>query len=142
MAASPSKDKNIFVVENYPKKIGKLPSNMSEVQSRAKDIMFTDKDQSLKKMSKLITRHINLIETLYDIFKEYDHSKIDKDIIDYIEKEHKLLVEKFGAKILKIKRISRENSETPHSLQNADFSINTIKELIIQGENKALDVLK
>jgi NTE family protein len=49
MAASPSKDKNIFVVENYPKKIGKLPSNMSEAQSRAKDIMFTDKDQSLKK---------------------------------------------------------------------------------------------
>ena len=93
-------------------------------------------------MSKLITRHINLIETLYDIFKEYDHSKINKDIIDFIEKEHKLLVEKFGAKILKIKRISRENSETPHSLQNADFSINTIKELIIQGENKALDVLK
>jgi hypothetical protein len=31
MAASPSKDKKIFVVENYPKKIGKLPSNMSEV---------------------------------------------------------------------------------------------------------------
>jgi NTE family protein len=142
MTASPSKDKNIFIVENYPKKIGSLPSNMSEVQSRAKDIMFTDKDNSLKKMSKLITRHINLIETLYDIFKEYDHSKIDKDIIDYIEKEHKLLVEKFGAKILKIKRISRENNETPHSLQNADFSINTIKELIIQGENKTLDILK
>ncbi|HSF00354.1 MAG TPA: patatin-like phospholipase family protein, partial [Nitrososphaeraceae archaeon] len=100
MVASPSKDKNIFVVENYPKKIYSLPSNMSEVQSRAKDIMFTDKDQSLKKMSRLITRHINLIETLYDIFKEYDHSKIDKDIIDYVEKEHKLLVEKFGAKIL------------------------------------------
>ncbi|HET8858280.1 MAG TPA: hypothetical protein VFM28_12215, partial [Nitrososphaeraceae archaeon] len=79
---------------------------------------------------------------LYDIFKEYDHSKIDKDIIDYIEKEHKLLVEKFGAKILKIKRISRENSETPHSLQNADFSVDTIKNLIVQGENKALDSLK
>ena len=142
MVASPSKDKNIFVVENYPKKIYSLPSNMSEVQSRAKDIMFTDKDQSLKKMSRLITRHINLIETLYDIFKEYDHSKIDKDIIDYVEKEHKLLVEKFGAKILEIKRISRENSETHHSLQNADFSINTIKELIIQGENKTLDILK
>lgn len=142
MAASPSKDKNIFVVENYPKKIDSLPSNMSEVQSRAKDIMFTDKDNSLKKMSKLITRHINLIEILYDIFKEYDHSKIDKDIIDYIEKEHKLLVEKFGAKILKIKRISRENSETPHSLQNADFSVDTIKNLIVQGENKALDSLK
>ena len=44
---------------------------MSEVQSRAKDIMFTDKDHSLRKISRLITRHINLIETLYDVFKEY-----------------------------------------------------------------------
>jgi len=141
MLASPSKDKNIFVIENYPRKIDRLPTNMSEVQSRAKDIMFTDKDQSLRKMSKLITRHINLIETLYDIFNEYDHSKIDTKIIKYIEKEHKLLVEKYGAKILNIKRISRENSETPYSLQNADFSVNTIKELIIQGENKALESL-
>ena len=141
MMASPSNDKNIFVIENYPKKINKLPSNMSEVQSRAKDIMFTDKDESLCKMSKLITRHITLIERLYDIFKEQDHSKIDKDIIKYIEKEHKLLVEKYGAKILKINRISRENNETPYSLQNADFSVKTIKELIFEGENKALHSL-
>ena len=141
MLASPSNDKNIFVIENYPKKIDKLPSNMSEVQSRAKDIMFTDKDQSLGKMSKLITRHIKLIETLYDIFEDYDHSKIDKDIIKYIQKEHKLLVEKYGAKILQINKISRENNETPYSLQNADFSVNAIKELIIQGENKALESL-
>jgi NTE family protein len=141
MISSPSNDKNIFVIENYPKKIDRLPSNMSEVQSRAKDIMFTDKDQSLGKISRLITRHIKLIETLYDMFEEYDHSKIDKDIIKYIEKEHKLLVEKYGAKILKITRISRENNKTPYSLQNADFSVNTIKELIMQGENKALDSL-
>ncbi len=63
---------------------------MTEVQSRAKDIMFTDKDQSLRRMSRLLTKHINLIETLYNIFKEYDHSKLDKDIINYIEKEHKI----------------------------------------------------
>jgi len=142
MVASPSSDKNIFIIENYPRKIDKLPTNMSEVQSRAKDIMFTDKDQSLRKISKLITRHINLIETLYDIFKEYDNSKIDKDIIEYIEREHKILVEKFGAKILDIKRISRENSKSPHSTQNAEFSVNTIKKLIAQGESKALDSLK
>ena len=104
--------------------------------------MFTDKDQSLRKISKLITKHINLIETLYDIFKENDHSKIDKDTIEYIKKVHKLLVEKFGAKILKIYRISRENSKTPHSAQNAEFSITTIKNLIVQGENKALECLK
>jgi NTE family protein len=142
MIASPSSDKNIFIIENYPSKIDRLPTNMSEVQSRAKDIMFTDKDQSLRKISKLITRHINLIETLYDIFQEYDHSKMDKDIIEYIEREHKILVEKFGAKILDIKRISRENSNSPHSTQNAEFSVNTIKKLIAQGESKALTSLK
>ena len=142
MTASPSNDKNIFIVENYPKKIDNLPSNMTEVQSRAKDIMFTDKDQSLRKMSRLLTKHINLIETLYNIFKEYDHSKLDKDIINYIEKEHKILVEKFGAKILKMKRISRENNDAPYPSQNADFSVNTIKELITQGENKALTIFK
>jgi uncharacterized protein (DUF2164 family) len=52
-----------------------------------------------------------LIETFYDIFEEHDQSKIDKDIIKYVEQEHKLLVEKYGAKILNIKRISREISE-------------------------------
>ncbi|HJT84612.1 MAG TPA: patatin-like phospholipase family protein [Nitrososphaeraceae archaeon] len=142
MAASPSNDKNIFIVENYPKKINKLPTNMAEVQSRAKDIMFTDKDESLRKISKLITRHINLIETLYDILKENDIPDIDKATLEYIEKEHTLLVEKFGAKILRIYRISRENSETPHSTQNAEFSLTTIKNLIVQGENKALECLK
>jgi NTE family protein len=142
LVASPSNDKNIYIVENYPKKIDKLPSNMTEVQSRAKDIMFTDKDKSLRKMSRLVTRHIRLIETLYDIIKDKDNSNVNKDILSYIEKEHKILVEKFGSKILKIKTISRENIGKPYPTQNADFSINTIKELITQGENKALDSLK
>ena len=100
----------------YPKKIDNLPSSMTEVQSRAKDIMFTDKDRSLGRMSRLLTRHINLIETLYDIFKEYNHSKLDKDIIKYVEKEHKILVEKFAAKILQSKELVGENNDTPISI--------------------------
>ena len=142
MVASPSKNKNIFVVENYPKKIEKLPANMSEVMSRAKDIMFSDKTQSLEKMSRLITRHVNLIEALYDVFEESEKSKIDKDKIEFIIKEHSLLVQKHGAKILKLNRITRINPETPYPLQNADFSLDTIKELIRQGERKALEYLK
>lgn len=142
LAGSPSKNKNIFVVENYPRKIEKLPANMSEVMSRSKDIMFSDKTRSLEKMSRLITRHVNLIETLYDIFQESDQLKIDKDKIDYIIKEHSVLVEKHGAKILKLNRITRAIPETPYPLQNADFSVNTIKKLIREGETKALDYLK
>ncbi|HVE37838.1 MAG TPA: patatin-like phospholipase family protein [Nitrososphaeraceae archaeon] len=142
MVASPSKNKNIFVVENYPKKIKKLPANMSEVLSRAKDIMFSDKTHSLEQMSRLITRHVNLIEALYDVFEESEKSKIDKDKIEFIIKEHSSLVQKYGAKILKLNRITRINPETPYPLQNADFSVNTIKELIRQGERKALEYLK
>ncbi|MFZ0315540.1 MAG: patatin-like phospholipase family protein [Nitrososphaeraceae archaeon] len=141
MVASPSKNKNIFVVESYPKKIEKLPANMSEVMSRSKDLMFSDKTQSLQKMSRLITRHVNLIETLYDIFQDSDQSKIDKDKIDYINKEHSLLVDRYGAKILKLNRITKVVPETQYPLQNADFSVETIKELIRQGEKKAVEYL-
>jgi len=141
MVASPSKNKNIFVVESYPKKIEKLPANMTEVMSRSKDLMFSDKTQSLQKMSRLITRHVNLIETLYDIFQDSDQSKIDKDKIDYINKEHSLLVDRYGAKILKLNRITKVVPETQYPLQNADFSVDTIKELIRQGEKKAVEYL-
>ena len=141
MVASPSKNKNIFVVENYPRKIEKLPANMSEVRSRAKDIMFSDKTESLEKMSRLITRHVNLIEALYDIVQDTDQTKIEKEKIEYINKEHYALVEKHGAKILKIKRITRIIPESPYPLQNADFSVETIKELISQGEKKAIEYL-
>ena len=47
-----------------------------------------------------------------------------------------------GTKILKIETINRENIVKPYPTQNADFSLTTIKELITQGENKALDSLK
>jgi NTE family protein len=141
MVASPSKNKNIYVVENYPRKIEKLPANMSEVMSRAKDIMFSDKTESLEKMSRLITRHVNLIETLYDIIQASDQTRIEKEKIDYINKEHYTLVEKHGAKILKLKRITRIIPESPYPLQNADFSVETIKELIRQGQKKAVEYL-
>jgi NTE family protein len=141
MVASPSKNKNIFVVENYPRKIEKLPANMSEVMSRAKDIMFSDKTESLEKMSRLITRQVNLIEALYDIVQATDQIKIEKEKMDYINKEHYALVEKYGAKILKLKRITRIIPESPYPLQNADFSVETIKELIRQGEKKAIEYL-
>ncbi len=114
---------------------------MSEVMSRSKDLMFSDKTQSLQKMSRLITRHVNLIETLYDIFQDSDQSKIDKDKIDYINKEHSLLVDRYGAKILKLNRITKVVPETQYPLQNADFSVETIKELIRQGEKKAVEYL-
>ena len=43
IAASPRNDKHIFIVENYPRIIDRLSSNMVEVMDRAKEIVFSDK---------------------------------------------------------------------------------------------------
>ncbi|MGH9913270.1 MAG: hypothetical protein ACRD4W_12565, partial [Nitrososphaeraceae archaeon] len=142
LSASPRNDKNIFIVENYTRNIHRLPSNMAEVESRAKDILFSDKNMDNIKMSRLITRQIQLIERLYEVFdKLADHSKLDGNEADRIKKEYNTLIENYGAVIKSVTRIVRTELESPSILQNADFSLKTIKELIVQGERKTLEEL-
>jgi NTE family protein len=141
---SPRNDKNIFVVENYPRKVQRLPSNMAEVGSRAKDILFCDKNMETLKMSRLITRQIQLIERLYNIFQMenvVDQSRIKPDEVKQIKSEYRKLIENHGAQILSVTRIVRSEVESPTILQNADFSSTTIEELISQGERKTLQEL-
>ena len=140
--ASPRNDKNIFIVEDYPRKIQKLPSNMAEVESRAKDIIFSDKNMDNIKMSRLITRHIQLIENLYDIVqKKVDPTEIDRQQLEKIKSEYNTLINNYGAQIKSVTRIVRSELESPSMLQNADFSPKTIKELIAQGETKTMEKL-
>jgi NTE family protein len=139
---SPRNDKNIFIVENYPRKIQRLPSNMAEVESRAKDIIFSDKNMDNIKISRLITRHIQLIESLYDIVqKKVSPTEIDPHELEKIESEYNTLITNYGAQIKSVTRIIRSELESPSMLQNADFSPKTIKELIAQGETKAMEKL-
>jgi NTE family protein len=94
---SPKNDKNIFIVENYPRKIKRLPSNMAEVESRAKDIIFSDKNMDNIKMSRLITRQIQLIEPLYDIMeKKMDQSTLDPQELEKIKSEYNVLIHNYG----------------------------------------------
>jgi len=86
---SPRNDKNIFIVENYLRKIHRLPSNMAEVESRSKDIIFSDNNMDNIKMSRLITSHIQLIEILYDIMqKKVDPTEIDRHQLEKIKSEY------------------------------------------------------
>jgi NTE family protein len=142
LSVSPRNDKNIFIVENYPRNIHRLPSNMAEVESRAKDIIFCDKNMDNIKMSRLITRHIQLIERLYEVFEKLvDQSKLDPEEIKMIKSEYNTLIENYGAEIMSVTRIIRSEVESPSILQNADFSPKTIKELILQGERKTIEKL-
>ena len=142
LSASPRNDKNIFIVENYSRNIHRLPSNMAEVESRAKDILFSDKNMENIKMSKLITKQIQLIERLYEVFdKLLDKSKLDDKEVEKIKSEYNTLIGNYGAVIKSVTRIVRTELESPSMLQNADFSPKTIKELIVQGERKTLEEL-
>jgi NTE family protein len=141
---SPRNDKNIFIVENYPQRIDRLPSNFIEVVNRYKDILFCDKDIKNIKNAKLVTRHIKLIEKLYDIFdKQVDHSLLlSKQEIKDIKSEYKDLIENYGAEIKSVTRIIRSEIESPSILKNSDFSSRTIRELIDQGESKTEEKLE
>jgi NTE family protein len=134
--ASPVNDKQIFLVENYPKKIEVLPGNLPEIHHRARDIIFSDKTEHNVTMSKVITRYLQYIEELYQIVeKQTDHKKLDKEQLRRIRQKYKKYKEERGAEIKKIFHISRDEP-FPHIFENADFSPETIKNSIEEGETK------
>lgn len=139
--ASPVRDKRIFIVENYPKKIERLPQNLPEVLHRARDIMFSDKTAHNIKMSKVITRHLEFIEELYNIVENnVDPSKIDRQKLDNIHKKYQKMMKEHGAEIKKIFYITREE-RFPHLYENTDFTQAGIKNLIKEGESKTKQAL-
>jgi NTE family protein len=140
--ASPIIDKRVFIVENYPKKIERLPQNLPEVLHRARDIMFSDKTAHNVKMSKVITQHLEFIEDLYKIIENnVDQSKIDKQKLDNIHKKYQKMMKEHGAEIKKIFYITREE-RFPYLYENTDFTHAGIKNLINEGESKTKEVLR
>ena len=140
--ASPVIDKRVFIVENYPKKIERLPQNLPEVLHRARDIMFSDKTAHNVKMSKVITQHLEFIEELYQIIENnVNQSKIDKQKLDNIHKKYQKMMKEHGAEIKKIFYITREE-RFPYLYENTDFTPAGIKNLINEGESKTKEVLR
>lgn len=142
LEASPILDKIIFLVENYPKKIGNLPANLGEVYHRARDIIFSDKTEHNIKMAATITRYLDFIEDLYQIVKQNKEKLgLDEKLVRRIDRKYKNYRLDHGAEIKEIFYISRDE-EFPHIYENADFSPKTIKNSIIEGEAKANKVIR
>ncbi len=97
---------------------------------------------SLIKLSKLINKQVDLMEKLYEALQRCDYSDLTKAEMEEIEKSYELLVRKYGAKILSVTRIVRKSPSRPYSQQNADFSPETIKQIINEGEANGLEELK
>ena len=140
--ASPVNNKRIFIVENYPKKIDELPKSLSEVYHRARDIIFSDKTEHNIKMSKVITMYLKYIDELYQLIEEHiDLSRVDQEQLKKIRRKYKKIKQERGAEIKDILYITRDEP-FPHIYENADFSPETIKASISEGEIKTVEMLK
>lgn len=140
--ASPVNDKRVFIVENYPKRVDRLPKSLPEVYHRARDIIFSDKTEHSVKMSKVITMYLKYIDELYQLIEEHiDLSKIDQEQLKKIRYKYKKIKHERGAEIKDILYITRDEP-FPHIYENTDFSPETIKASIREGETKTVEILK
>jgi NTE family protein len=137
------KDKQVFLVENYPKRCDTLPDNLLEVQHRARDIMFSDKTIHSIRMSKAITYYLRFIDDLYKMLEGQFSSEKKEDIekFEKIRARYKKVSEEHGAEIKRVHYITR-SEPFPSLYENADFSIDTIKASIKDGELKTNQILK
>ena len=140
--ASPVIDKKLFLVENYPRNVERLPDNLAMVYHRARDIMFSDKSQQQIKMSKAITRYLRYIEELYQLIdKNIDPSKIDKKYLEKIRHTYIKMKRERGAEIKEIIHVTRDEP-FPRFYENTDFSVETIRNSIRDGESKTNKILE
>ena len=140
--ASPVIDKRLFLVENYPRRIDKLPDNLGEVYHRTRDIIFSDKSQQSIKMAKVITRYLKYIEELYQIIdRNIDPARIDKKQLEKIHHTYTKMKRERGAEIKNIFRIIRDEP-SPRFYENTDFSVKAIKKSIKEGESKTNQILE
>jgi NTE family protein len=140
--ASPVIDKRLLLVENFPRRVDKLPDNLAEVYHRARDIMFCDKSQNSIKISKVITRYLKYIEELYQIIdKNIDPARIDKKQLERIRHTFTKMRRERGAEIRGIVHVTRDEP-FPRYYEDTDFSVETIKNSIKDGESKTNQLLE
>ena len=135
--ASPKHNKKVYLVDLFPHEQHDLPRNMIEVWHRARDITHVDKTLHTLRMSKLINRQLGLIRNLHEILEKSSLDEDSKTKFSSMQQEYHEIAQERGAIIDQIVRIQRK--EDSHFLfEDADFSIDTIKNLMENGEKDAV----
>ena len=138
--SSPTCDKRVIIANLFPHNDNELPHNMAESWHRARDIMHTDKTDQAVRMSKIISRHLKVIKEMHDILENSVLDDKSKKRFQQLEPEYNRIASERGAIIKEIARIERQE-DTHFLFEDADFSIDTIKDLIKCGERDAMKVL-
>jgi NTE family protein len=138
--ASPKNHKIVYIVNLFPKYQKELPKNMFDIWHRARDIMHTDRTEHNIHMSKAITKYLDVMKDMHDLLNNINIDENMKDLFFKIEKEYHKVATDRGAIIEQITKIEREE-DTHFIFEDADFSTQTIKKLIKQGEADAEEAL-
>lgn len=140
-------EKIIYVTDVFPLKQEKLPTSMPETYHRIRDLLFTDRSIGENKMiSNMVKSYISLFEQMHEIIaSNIQNESKDTELklkLDKIESEYNNLVHDTRGLIDRIIHIERvERPERQFIFEDADFSIDTVKELIRQGEEDAENAL-
>jgi len=115
---------------------------MFDIWHRARDIMHTDRTEHNIHMSKVITKYLDVMRDMHDLLNNVNIDENMKDLFFKVEKEYHKIATDRGAIIEEITKIEREEEDAHFIFEDADFSIQTIKKLIKQGEEDADEELK
>jgi NTE family protein len=138
--------KIVYVTDVFPRKQKNLPRSMPETYHRIRDLLFTDRSiEEMVEISKTAKKDLLLIEQMHDFMvSEISTNTKSKSKFNKIEEEYNNLVhDKQGLIMDKIVHLQRNERPGHHFVyEDADFSIDTIKELIIQGQEDAEDAIE
>lgn len=140
--ASPSIDKEFYVVDVFPRRQKHIPQNMVEVWHRARDILFLDKTDKSLEMAEEKKRYVNLLKEM-NIIISSKSSQIDdatKANLKKVHQEFEEIVNKKGATVQDVIRITR-SEEMHYLLEDADFSKHRVDKLIQEGEQDCENAL-
>ena len=140
--SSPVLDKKVYIVNLFPRYQEEIPNDMLEAWHRARDIMLTDRTDSNVRTSMIVSRYLSLLKDMHEFVTRRDNnSDVNsdnklKEKFAKIEQEYDRLAHQRGAIIHDIIRIER-TEESRYLFEDADFSVESIKKLIMQGERDA-----
>jgi NTE family protein len=139
--SSPFKEKKVIVSDTFPRRQeNKLPNNFAETWHRARDILFVDKSSNELEESKRKKEIFSIVQELYDIISnvKIEDEKL-KNKVKEVKKNYNNIIKMRGDIIDELISIKRnEDEKSDHFiLEDWDFSLATIKELMSQGEQDA-----
>ena len=138
-----------FIINVHPIKQEYLPANYDGVVDRKNDLTYHDRTLFDERMAIMVTDYVNIIKKL---IKLADDNKIRKELVDNILQQQALTrnfmtgkhftyadLTEYMVSVDLVVRVERKNDIHTISNKTFDFSNTTIRQLIKDGYEEALD---